>query len=165
MEGPLTVRRAEPSDDGSIAMLRWTWRVDERGESGMSRSEFEAALATWLDAHRRTHVGFVADDGSALVGMAWLGIVERLPGPGVWSRLAGNLQSVYVLPQHRAHGIGAALVGAVIAEARARCFDYIVVHPSERSFLLYRRAGFRAHDGVLELDLLSSGVEAPPASG
>jgi GNAT superfamily N-acetyltransferase len=165
VEGPLSVRRAEPSDDGSIARLRWTWRVDERGESGMSQTDFDVALAGWLDAHRRTHLGFVAEDGTALVGMAWLAIVERFPGPGVWARVAGNLQSVYVLPERRGQGVGTALVSAVINEARVRRLDYLVVHPSKRSFSLYERAGFRAHDGVLELDLISSAGGAPPASG
>jgi GNAT superfamily N-acetyltransferase len=97
--------------------------------------------------------------------MAWLAIVERFPGPGVWARLAGNVQSLYVVPEHRGQGIGTELVNAVIHEARVRRLDYLVVHPSERSFPLYQRAGFRAHGGVLELDLISFADGAPPASG
>jgi GNAT superfamily N-acetyltransferase len=76
-----------------------------------------------------------------------------VPGPAAWTRLAGHLQSVYVLPEHRNAGVGAALVAAALDAARARGFDYVIVHPSERSFPLYRRAGFGPTGAVLRIDL------------
>ncbi len=85
--------------------------------------------------------------------MAWLATIERVPGPATWTRLAGHLQSVYVLPDHRNRGIGAALVTAALEEATEREFDYVIVHPSERSLPFYRRLGFRETERVLEVDL------------
>jgi hypothetical protein len=41
----------------------------------------------------------------------------------------------------------------VLAYARDLFLDYVAVHPSERSFPLYRRLGFTDTDGVLELRL------------
>ena len=85
--------------------------------------------------------------------MAWLALVHRVPGPERFERLAGNLQSVYVAPASRGQGVGGALVDAVVAHARAAGLGYLVVHPSERSYPLYRRAGFVDTPKVLELGL------------
>jgi len=147
------VRRASATDAGALASLRWSWRVDERGESGMARAEFVSAFSHWLVEHQGSHVPFVADIDGVAVGMAWLATIERVPGPDVWRRVAGHLQSVYVLPAHRGAGLGAALIGASLREAADRQCDYVSVHPSERAFPLYRRLGFREHGGVLEADL------------
>jgi GNAT superfamily N-acetyltransferase len=136
-----------------LADLRWAWRAVERSEAGLSRPVFVAAFQRWFEDHRGTHAAFLAHVGGVPVGMAWLATIERVPGPAVWTRLAGHLQSVYVLPEHRSGGIGAALVTAVVQEAEAGGFDYIVVHPSERSFPLYRRLGFCETGALLELDL------------
>lgn len=121
----------------------------------MSRDDFLVAFAQWFAEHDQSHSAFLAEHGDEPVGMAWLTTVERVPGPGVWRRVAGNLQSVYVLPDARGRGTGAALVRAALDEAVARGFDYVSVHPSERSFSLYRRVGFTDTDGVLEADFRS----------
>jgi GNAT superfamily N-acetyltransferase len=85
--------------------------------------------------------------------MAWLGILVRVPGPERFLRQAGMIQSVYVRPNHRGRRIGAALVETVIATARERGLDYLGVHPSERSYPVYERAGFAMTRSVLELGL------------
>ena len=148
-----TVRAAILADGRDLAALRWTWRVDEEGEQGLTRDEFDARFIDWFRDHRDSHVPFLAHVGDTAVGMAWLALIDRVPGPGAWLRLAGHVQSVYVLPDHRDRGIGSALVTAVLGAAVDRGLDYAWVHPSQRSFPLYRRLGFRATDGVLEVDL------------
>lgn len=150
----VAVRSATATDARALAGLRWDWRVDERGERAESFETFAAAFAAWMSEHERSHVALLAGDteGEA-VGMAWLAVVHRVPGPQIWHRLAGNLQSVYVRPQWRNRGIGELLVAAVIEQARTLGLDYLSVHPSERSFPLYRRAGFAPSSGVLELRL------------
>jgi len=127
-----TVRVATPEDARGLAALRWTWRVDEHGEHGLTEGEFSASFADWFRSHRDSHVAFIAEAGDSQVGMAWLALIDRVPGPGVWLRLAGHLQSVYVLPARRAEGIGSALVTAVLKEASDRGLDYVWVHPSKR---------------------------------
>jgi GNAT superfamily N-acetyltransferase len=121
----------------------------------MSFPDFLLAFGRWMTDHGDTHQAFLAEVDRQPVGMAWLVRVERVPGPGVWTRLAGTVQSAYVLPEHRDRGLGAALVGALLDEAAARGFDYVSVHPSQRSFPFYRRLGFRDSGRVLEIDLRS----------
>jgi len=127
--------------------------VDEHGEHGLAKGEFSVSFGNWFRSHWDSHVAFIAEAAESPVGMAWLALIDRVPGPGVWLRLAGHLQSVYVVPAHRDEGIGAALVTAALKEATDRGLDYVWVHPSKRSFPLYQRMGFAESKGVLEVDL------------
>jgi GNAT superfamily N-acetyltransferase len=143
-------RRANDDDIGDLADLRYTWRVEERGERGLGAREFESQLREWLHAHRDTHLGYLAEQGDVVVGCAWLCVIDRIPGPGTFVRRSGALQSVYVRPLQRDAGVGSELVRFVMSEARSMKLDYLGVHPSERSFAFYRRLGFDAADRALE---------------
>jgi GNAT superfamily N-acetyltransferase len=147
------VRTATADDVASLALLRWQWRVDEKGERGASIAQFTSELASWWATRSRSHLAFLALAGAVPVGMAWLAIIDRVPGPAQSLRRAGGLQSVYVRSAERGRGIGARLVEAAVVAAAENGLDYVSVHPSAPSFSLYRRAGFAETGGVLELDL------------
>lgn len=153
----LVIRLAGDSDAdvAALAGLRFQWRHDEGGESG-DLETFVPAFASWWRAHASTHLGFLAEAYGEPVGMAWLGILVRIPGPERFDRRAGMIQSVYVRPDARDRGIGAALVEAAITTARERGLDYLGVHPSERSYPVYERAGFAQTTSVLELGLTAA---------
>ena len=148
-----TIRRAGIADTAALAHLRWVWRSEERGEHGLSPAEFEAALGLWWASHEQSHVAYIAERDGDAVGMAWLAMFDRIPQPRDVRRLAGNLQSVFVLEAFRNQGTGRALVEAVIAAARARGVGYLIVHPSQRAYPLYRRLGFAATYDLLHMDL------------
>ncbi len=152
-EGRIVVRRATPVDAAAVAELRWLWRTGERGETGPQRDDFIASFTTWVIEHLHSHIPLVAICGHRHVGMAFLAIVERVPGVREWTRLSGHIQSAFVLPDYRGGGIGLQLVEGIIAEARQLHLEYLVVHPSTRSIPLYRRIGFADGGGVLELRL------------
>lgn len=119
----------------------------------MPAAAFVEAFVAWVHEHAATHLGFLATAGDEPVGMAFLAVIERIPGPGRWDRRAAALQSVYVRPERRGEGIGRLLCEAAIEEAARRGADYVMVHPSARSFSLYRRLGFVESGRVLELEL------------
>lgn len=119
----------------------------------MSEDAFVAAFTAWYSDHIQDHQAFLAEVDQRVVGMACLAIVDRVPGPLRFVRLAGLVQSVYVTAEVRDQGIGRLLVEAVIAEARDRKLEFLIVHPSERAFTLYRRLGFAATDSLLQLPL------------
>lgn len=98
------VRRASEVDADGLVDLRWSWRAGERGEVDMAREQFSGAFSAWLHEHHDSHMAFVAEAHGRVVGMAWLAIVDRVPGPGVWRRRAGNVQSVYVLADFKETG-------------------------------------------------------------
>lgn len=77
--------------------------------------------------------------------MAWLMVADRPPVPGRPARRSGDVQSVYVVPELRDGGIGAALLDAVLRRAVELDLEHVTVHSTERAVPFYQRAGFR-HD-------------------
>lgn len=152
-ESPLELRRATPADVSGIARLRFRWRSIERDEHGMDGSSFEVALGAWIEERRESHLPFLALRGSSPIGMAWLAIVQRVPGPEVFDRRSGDIQSVYVVPEERGTGVGTALLGLVLTSARDLGLTFVSLHHSERSASLYRRLGFSQSSNGLELRL------------
>jgi GNAT superfamily N-acetyltransferase len=157
MAGAITVRRAEPGrDTAALVGLRWQWGLEKgRAPAGSTEPspEFAAQFATWIAANAPTHTAFLALDDDRPIGMAWLATVERPPDVDVPVRRSGFVQSVFVLPALRDDGVGAALLAAVVATARDRGLQYLLVSPSERSVPFYRRNGF-AGDHRLSLPLI-----------
>jgi GNAT superfamily N-acetyltransferase len=139
------VRRATTADAATLAGLRWRRLSEERGYSGTDRAAFLAAFANWLAAHESTHLPFVAEVDGQVVGMAWLMVAERVPTPAAHTRRNGDVQSVFVAPELRNGGVGAALLDEVLAEARRLDLEHVTVHSSERAVPLYERVGFE-HD-------------------
>jgi GNAT superfamily N-acetyltransferase len=154
-EAHALARRAGPSDVDALVGLRWTWRAVERGEEG-DLDRFRADFAVWVRERRSSHVPFLVEVDGDAVGMAWLAILERVPGPEKWTRLSGFLQSVYVVSEHRNGGLGSLLIEALIEGARREGLEYLSVHPSPRSFPFYRRLGFTGEGSLLFLGLSSS---------
>ncbi len=76
--------------------------------------------------------------------MAWLALAARVPRPGRTGRLCGDVQSVYVVPEHRSAGVGVALVRALLQHAEALGLEHVTVHSSKRAVPVYERAGFAA---------------------
>ena len=156
-----TIRRAGIADTAALARLRWLWRTNERGEHGLSQAEFEAALRHWWGSRQESHLAYIAEREGDAVGMAWLAMFDRIPQPREFERLAGNVQSVFVLDTFRHQGIGRALVEAVITDARSRGAGYLIVHPSKRAYPLYKRMGFATTDHILHMDLGPAPAAAP----
>lgn len=134
----VTVRRGSAGDAVALAELRL------RGHSGgeLDRDAFVEAFAAWVGDHAETHLPFLVEVDGAVAGMAWLLVAERVPGPDRPRRRFGDVQAVYVLPELRDRGVGAALLAAVLAEARGLGLEHVTVHSSERAVSLYRRVGF-----------------------
>jgi GNAT superfamily N-acetyltransferase len=157
-----TIRRAGLNDAGGIARLRWVWRTIERGEYGLSEAAFEAAFTQWWSSRTTSHVAYVAEHAGAAVGMAWLAVFGRMPQPRQLERLAGNVQSVFVVEEYRNRGTGRALVEAVISEAKTRGLGYLIVHPSVRAYPLYERLGFTETNTILHMDLAGHANTSAP---
>ncbi len=138
----VTVRRATAVDAPALARLRWRWRVEERDERGTDRASFLEFFTAWVIDHLSTHVPFVIDVDGRLSGMAWLMLAARVPSPALMDRRTGDLQGVYVVPDMRNSGVGAALLDAILREARDRELEHVTVHSSDRAAPLYLRLGF-----------------------
>ncbi|MDT7539940.1 MAG: hypothetical protein QOI82_3525 [Actinomycetota bacterium] len=120
----------------------FTWRMTAENEAvPQSAEEFAPHFLEWADRVRVTHIPFVADE-DGLVGMAWLALVPRTPRPGPVQRFDGDLQTVYVLPEHRNRYVGESLVKAVLRHAWELGLGSVTVSSSRRAVTLYQRIGF-----------------------
>jgi len=152
----LQIRLASVADVAELAALRYQWRSREGGERGLDETSFQSALSAWMEDRRATHVPFLAISDGGPIGMAWLALVDRVPGPEHFVRRSAYIQSVYVVAGMRSTGIGTALMTVLLDHARTLDLDYVAVHPTERSFSLYRRLGFSDTERILELRSLES---------
>jgi len=157
-----TIRRAVLEDASGLARLRWLWRTVEREEYGLSASDFDTAFTRWWSTRTSSHIAYIAEHAGVAVGMAWLAVFDRMPQPRQLERLAGNVQSVFVLDEYRNRGTGRALVQAVITEAKTRGLGYLIVHPSVRAYPLYERLGFTETNTILHMDLAGDANTSPP---
>lgn len=153
-ERPVVVREARAEDLGFLASMRYDFRA-EMDEPNESRDAFEARIAGWLRDHLgETWKAWLAFDGSEAIGEVLLQVVGKVPNPVPEPEELGYVTSLYVRPEHRGHGVGAALLDAALEHCRARGVDTIVLWPSVRSRSLYERRGFRAPGMVMELPLV-----------
>jgi GNAT superfamily N-acetyltransferase len=145
------VSRARESDVDDLIELRYRWRTDGASDVAMSAEEYRRRCRVWLDEHHSSHIGYLARVDDLAVGCAWLCVIDRVPGPDKFERRGGILQSVYVEPVSRDVGVGSALISVITTDAHAMGLDYVLVHPSPKSFEFYRRLGFAAAGRALEL--------------
>jgi GNAT superfamily N-acetyltransferase len=140
----VTVRKAIAADAAGLGGLRWRQLIEERGYTG-DRTAFLELFSAWVTDHLSTHLTFLAEMDGDVVGMAWLMVADRVPTPARRLRRSGDVQSVYLVPERRDSGIGAALLEAVLTEARKLDLEHVTVHSSERAVPFYQRVGFE-HD-------------------
>jgi GNAT superfamily N-acetyltransferase len=126
-----------------VADLRWRWMTEERTATpGVGHREYVAAFVAFAAATASTHRCVVAERDGALVGMAWMAVVPRVPVPHALERASGDVQSVYVVPEERGGGTGSALVGSLLEAADREGLEHVTVHSSASAVAVYRRLGF-----------------------
>lgn len=147
---PFEIRAPRSDELRRLAQLKIDWAgLDPRPSKGAEWA-YADELSAWMDRMGDRMLCRVAVMGDMLVGMGWLVVFERVPDFGDRRRKTGDLQSVYVTPGKRGHGIGLALVEALCAEADRRGVARLTVHASTPAIELYEAAGF--HTGATLLD-------------
>jgi GNAT superfamily N-acetyltransferase len=141
----MEIRLAVPEDVAHLAGL--LARFAERDES--EGAAFAPDLLRWWEDHD-SHVAYLAllPSGDA-VGMAWLALAARVPRPGRGPRLCGDVQSVFVVPEHRSTGVGSALLRAVVEHAETLGLEHVTVHANQRAVAFYEHAGFTSSPELL----------------
>lgn len=149
----IEIRLARSDEFTAVAGLRWQWEV-EVGESPVGlRETFEKEFADWAERHADSNRCIVVCRNGIVIGMAWLAVVARPPVPGNASRASGDLQSVYLVPEARAGGLGSRLIAAVLEEARALGLPKVTVQSTTRAVPVYCRNGFEPSPKVLVANL------------
>jgi GNAT superfamily N-acetyltransferase len=146
----MDVCMAGHTDLAHLARLLWFHAAPDE-QAKQSIESFADDLAGWWDQHDESHLAFIARRAeSEVVGMAWLALVPRVPRPGANSRCSADIQSVFVLPEHRGQRIGEALVRAASEHAFRLGAGHVTVHSGRRAVPIYERLGFASSRQFLQ---------------
>ncbi|MGW7686799.1 GNAT family N-acetyltransferase [Kribbella sp. NPDC054772] len=144
---------ADQADLPQLTRLLWLNATPDQ-RANQTIEAFEADLAAWWTDHANTHLAFIARpteaDGTDLVGMAWLALVPRPPRPDALDRRSADIQSVFVVPEHRGKGIGSALVQTASDHALHTGASRVTVHSGRKAVPVYERLGFTSSPQLLQ---------------
>jgi GNAT superfamily N-acetyltransferase len=146
----ITIRTAEPTDLVAVAKLRWQWILETDGVPSAGQDEFVEFFVDWAARADESHHCTVARRGDAVIGMAWLAVVPRVPSPRALVRASGDVQCVYVVPAERDAGVGARMLDTVLRQAFDLGLERVTVHSSPGAITAYERAGFEVSDRLLQ---------------
>ena len=146
----MIIGSAQTEDVTRLAALKEAWAQLSRPVSESERGEFAEDLAAWMRSQGQALMCHVAEIDGELVGMAWLVLFERVPDIHDRTRLTGDIQSVYVLPQHRQRGIGRELVRSLTDAADERGVPRVTVSANAAAAALYSAEGFVSAPYLLE---------------
>jgi GNAT superfamily N-acetyltransferase len=147
---PFEIRAPRSGELRQLAQLKIDWAGLDPRPDRAAEWAYADELSAWMDRMGERVLCRVAIMGDQLVGMAWLAVFERVPDFGDRRRKTGDLQSVYVVPGKRGHGIGLALIGALCTEADQRGIVRVTVRSSTPGIALYEAAGFRTGPTLLD---------------
>jgi GNAT superfamily N-acetyltransferase len=148
----IEVRAARPAELEAVAALRWRWVAERDGLPGTGREEFVREFAAWARANAATHRCLVLARDDRVLGMAFLAVTARVPTPAALSRAAGDVQSVYVVPEARDGGLGGLLIEGVLRLAGELGLERVTVHSSPRAVPAYERRGFSVAPQLLQAE-------------
>jgi GNAT superfamily N-acetyltransferase len=141
---PPRVRTATPADAERIARQRV--RLFQELAPPDRHGELEAMFAPNLTMLLETMAAGEAlawvEDAVEPAGSLVMHLVRRLPSPTSPGGREGYVIHAWVEPGRRGSGLGAALLAAAEAEARARGITRIRLHSSDRAVSFYRREGY-----------------------
>ncbi len=146
----MDIALAVSEDLADLARLLWLHAAPaEQGRQTID--SFAVALGDWWVDHNRSHFAFIARSPHiGAMGMAWLALVPRVPRPGTPARYSGDIQSVFVLPDQRGLGVGAALITAATRHALDHGAGRVTVQSGRRAVPLYERLGFASSPQLLQ---------------
>jgi GNAT superfamily N-acetyltransferase len=151
--GPqVPVRLALASDAAALARLRYEFRAGIAGPAEPEAAFIERCTA-WMAQRLRpdgTWRCWVAEAGEAIVGTAWLQLIEKLPNPVGELGRHGYISNLYVQPLHRGSRLGSTLLAECVRAADAMGVDAVILWPTPRSRSLYARHGFAVRDDLME---------------
>ncbi|MEU5640811.1 GNAT family N-acetyltransferase [Streptomyces milbemycinicus] len=149
MDNNITIRLAAPDELDVVAELRWQWILENQDVPATGREEFVQHFVTWARENKSSYRCLVLAREEAIIGMAWLATLPRVPSPRALQRASGDLQCVYVVPGERDSGLGGRLIDAVLDHARQLGLERVTVHSSPRAIPAYARHGFESSPRLL----------------
>jgi GNAT superfamily N-acetyltransferase len=161
MQADYQIRQATLSDADELAQLRWTFSSPTQ-QTAQPLDEFRGPFTAYLaGALADGWVIWVAEAAGHIVGNMYVQPVDKLPRPGRFGHRWGYVTNVYVVPEMRNSGLGAALMAQVQNWAREADLEFLLLWPSERAVPFYQRTGFTLDQDALIWELPARGSRQP----
>lgn len=143
----VTISRVDtPSEIDDLSTLRIIWGAENGRHAD---DEFAQRFAAWFERERQRRMFFVARENEEPLGMVNLVLFERMPSIGGASGGWGYLSNMFVVPEHRSAGVGAAMIATLLDAADSLDLERIVLNPTTRSVPFYERHGFRGDNQLM----------------
>ena len=147
----IAVRTVDTTADfGALVDCRRRWTLEQ---GGPDEADFAERMADWSERVGAARHSWLAWSADHPVGMVTLVVYERMPRPGAPPGRWAYVGQLWVDPAYRRHGVGRALMAALIGWATEAGMQRLVLNPSEVSRPLYAALRFRAAVALLRLDL------------
>jgi GNAT superfamily N-acetyltransferase len=148
------IRRATLDDAAALSELRWLFHSEDHPTERESLDAFTDQFGAFLGrVLGREWEAWVAEQDGRLISNMYVQTVEKPPRPGRPHAAFAYVSNVYTRPEWRGRGVGGQVLDALIAWARGRRLEFLVLWPSEASPPFYERHGFRRSADALELHL------------
>ena len=146
LNSTITIRRAGPDDAPTLAKQRALLHCEVSSDE-FSAAEI-AAFTKRCEAFIRErlesgdYVAWVAQEDGAIIGCG--GALFRLAMPSIAYResLEVKIQSMYVTPERRGHGVGRRLLEVIVTHLRERDVERITLGPAPDALGFYEKMGF-----------------------
>lgn len=148
------MRRAAPEDiellmEWRMEVLREVFSIPpEQPQDGLeaeNRRYYQEALRTG------SHIACFACIGGEVVGCGGVCLYREMPSPDNPNGKCAYLMNIYTRPQFRRRGVGMAVIGWLVEQAKRRNIAKIYLETSEAGKRLYTGLGFIPMPGMLKL--------------
>jgi len=155
-------RRATLKDVSTVARFRRALFEEMEEHSAESLDRYDPVFTKWyvreLRAGRLTGVVAESESGMPIAtGLAWL--QPRHPSPRFPHTELPYILQVYTVPDARRRGVAAAIVEALVEEARTNGYPRVLLHATRSGRSVYERLGFEA-TSEMRIEFPRSGLSA-----
>jgi GNAT superfamily N-acetyltransferase len=151
-----TIRRATLDDLDTLVRLRVALMREMGAVDGVGEGALGEAVRRYLVAELPTgrFLAWVAVAGAgAPIACGGLVFLQKPPSPQNHSGREAYIMNMYTEPTWRGRGLAARIFDAIVAHVRGAGVDSLRLHATEAGRPLYERAGFRASDTEMVLQL------------
>lgn len=98
-----------------------------------------------------TVLAWIVELNNEPIGTVFVEVNRGLPTKSNISGIYGQLQGVYIKPEHRNRTLGTVLITEVVTDLRDSEFTYLQVEVNDDLIPLFKQIGFKAHGRLLRL--------------
>lgn len=147
----MIIRKASREDSRWILHHRVEMFKD-MGESEVSLSETTRLTERYLESDwTKEYLYFLVEEGDKVIGGCGISTFRLPPKSSQPKGIYAYMSNMYIEPEFRRKGIGRLLVDYLTDFCKQNKIGLLLLHASEKGFLLYKTLGFTSPENLMEL--------------